>query len=370
MFLLCKVLHDVKKMNPFQQFSFTLLFLINATGLFGQSTENPAEVKPRPINTTLFYNLNWELTTSDKSFFRREAYIDFTEMVFDGVYKDYNKENVLIAEGFYAHGVKGGLQNEYNSNRSLRSTIEYNGNDFTIWEFKGEQKGDSIKNGNGKFTVSYFYISGLVERPSWKQGVLRGEFRSGKRAGIWTYHDLNKIKTDEEVYENGKLVNRTHFTEATTIELNYKKDIVISLSSLISETIAFDHNAFEFLNEVFEQQPRYPVSFQRNITYPGGMKKLLLLLVQNADIPAGQVCIVKLRVDEHGRILKYAIAESVNPSVDERAVKAIKLHDHKFFPAIKNGLPYPSTIFIPVSGGQYWIDFLNSSTIEDILKMR
>ena len=351
-------------------FFFTLLILSGAGCLFAQSNETHGQVKLRPIKTTFYYNLNWELTAPQKSFFKREAYFDFTDMVFDGVYMDYNKDNVLIAEGSYARGIKGGLQNEYFSNRSLKSTIEYDGNDFTIWEFKNEQKQDSVKNGTGRFMISYFYLSGLVSQPTWKQGILNGEFHFGKKAGTWTYEDLGNKKTDEEVYENGKLIKRIHFSEATTIELNYKKDIIISLNSLFTETLAYDHSSFGYLNEVFEQQPIYPVSFQRNIAYPGGMKRLLLLLVQNAEVPQGQVCIVKLRVDERGKVLKYAITESVDPDTDDRAVKAIRLHEKKFLPAINNGLPYPSTIFLPISGGPNWIDFLNTSRIEDILLMR
>jgi len=64
--------------------------------VFGQ----PGHPTPEPVKLTFYYNMNWELTTHEKSFVRREAYFDLQEMVFDGVYQDYNKDDKLIAEGY------------------------------------------------------------------------------------------------------------------------------------------------------------------------------------------------------------------------------------------------------------------------------
>ena len=210
----------------------------------------------------------------------------------------------------------------------------------------------------------------FTKTENWKQGILKGEFLFGKRAGIWIYEDLSKKKTDEEIYERGKLVKRIHFSEPTTVELNYKKEIIISVNSLVTEAIAYDHNSFTNLNQVFEQQTGYPVSFHRPVTYPGGTKRLLLLLAQYAEIPEGNVTILRLKVDEHGNVLKYGIEESAGPENDNQAMKAIKVHENKFLPAIKDGKPYSSTIFLPISGGQNWINFLNTTPIEEVLMIR
>src|SRR5689334_15105781 len=86
-----------------------LYLLINVFGcidVIGQS----GHINSEPVKLTFYYNINWELTTPEKSLARREAYFDLQEMVFDGVYQDYNKDNKLIAEGYYAHGKKRGIQ--------------------------------------------------------------------------------------------------------------------------------------------------------------------------------------------------------------------------------------------------------------------
>lgn len=347
------------------RFQCVLSILLCAQSLFAQF-----DIPQPPLKATFYYNLNWELTTPEKSFYKRIAYFDFINMVFDGLYRDYNKQDVLIAEGSYAHGVKGGFHSEYFNNRSLKSSIEYQGNYFTVWEFHDELKMDSVRRGTGRFSLTYFYLSGLVAQPTWKQGVLNGEVRMGQRAGTWTYHDINKKQTDEEFYENGKLIKRIHFSDPATVELAYSKEIIISINSLFTESLAYDHDSFTQLNQVVEQQIGYPSTFNRTATYPGGIKRLLLLLAQYAEVPEGNVSILKLRVDEHGTVLKYSIQASAGPDLDQKAIKALKSYENKLLPAVKDGIPYPSTIYLPISGGEYWVDFLNTTPIEDILSMR
>ncbi len=350
-------------------FLVTILISFGSCCLFGQSDSNPGQDRGAPINVTLYYSFSWELTTAEKSFFKRETGFDFANMVFDGIYKDYDKANRLIAEGFYVQGVKSGLQNEYAADRSLKSTIEYTSHDFVIWELSDENKTKEIKSGTGKFTIYYFYISGLISQPSWRQGVLNGEFQFGKRVGIWIYYDINKSKTDEEIYENGKLIKRIHFSETATIELDYKKEIIISPNSILMETLAFDHEAFTHLNEVFERGTPYPITFQRGITYPGGLKKLLFLLAQAIEIPAGSTFVAKLKVDEHGQVVKYKVYRSLGSASDDKILNKIKYYEKRFLPALKNGVPYSSSIYLPVSSGQDWIKLLEITPIDVLTRV-
>src|SRR5258708_3164213 len=214
--------------------SNTIKYLIYQFLLFctlpvvAQNSDAPGSSRPPAVKVTFYYNLNWELTKPEQSFFKREAFFDLTDLQFDGIYKDYNKDNILVAEGSYLKGVKGGLQNEYFKNRLLKSTIEYDAHGFIVWEFRTENKMDSVQGGTGKFSTYYFYLSGLMSQPIWKQGILNAEFNFGKRAGTWAYHDLDKKMTDEEIYQNGKLIKRKHYSGSTTIELDYQKDIIIS----------------------------------------------------------------------------------------------------------------------------------------------
>ena len=343
------------------------IILCNAGCVFSQPAIPQGQVQS-PIKVVLYYTLNWELTTQEKSYFRREANFDLGDMVFDGVYRDYDKENKLMAEGLYVHGEKRGLQNEYFNDRSLKSTIEYLDHDFTIWELQDASREVKVKGGTGSFTLYYLYVSGLVSEPSWKDGILDGEFRRGMRVGTWTYRDRYKVKTDEEIYENGKLVKRIHFSDDPPVELDYTKDIIVSVNTLLTDNFAFDHDAFKSLNEVFEKSLSYPADYERGIAFPGGIRKLLMLLSKNAEIPEGYVAVVKLKVDEKGQVLKYNVDNVADKTMKDRALKSMKVYESLLFPAIRNGKPHASSIYLPISGGQEWTDMLTQTPSEELVR--
>ncbi|HEV8514212.1 MAG TPA: energy transducer TonB [Cyclobacteriaceae bacterium] len=330
-----------------------LYFLINVCGcvyVYAQSGHTTQE----SIKLTFHYNVNWELTTPEKSFVRREAYFDLQEMVFDGVYQDYNNNNKLIGEGYYAHGVKRGIQTEHFEDQSIKSTIEFSDRDFVIWQLVNDKREYEVAKGTGKFSIPYFYFFDYYL----KQGTVNGEFANGKKTGTWIYRDLRKVKTDVEYYRNGKFLSRTHFAKNDSIELNTSKEMILSINSITTDALLFDKTSFTTLNQYFEAQITYPVSFQRNVTYPGGIKRLLRLLME-ADVPENYLALVKIKVDEHGQVLKSNIVRSVDPSTDERVLKAMERYQSRFVPAIQDGKPYPTTIYLPVSGGERWEKTLN-----------
>src|SRR5579859_2842231 len=122
---------------PFMRFFLLNIFL----GVGIRVVSQPAQFhRDDPAGVTFHYNANWELTTAEKSFFRREAHFDLHDMVFDGVYQDYNKDNKLIAEGYYAHGTKSGIETEYFDDQSIKSTIEFSTDDFVIWQLVNDKK--------------------------------------------------------------------------------------------------------------------------------------------------------------------------------------------------------------------------------------
>ncbi len=318
--------------------------------LFGQSHNITSD----PVKLTFYYNPNWELTTPEKAYFKREAYFDLQEMVFDGVYKDYNKENRLIAEGYYAHGTKSGMQTEHFEDQSIKLTIEISTDDFIIWQLVNDKREYQVAKGTGKFSLRYFYFFDFYL----KQGILYGEFQNGKRAGVWNYYDLKKNKTDVEYYEKGKLLKRTYFNKSDSMLLHSKKEIILSVSSINTEALVVDKESFATVNQYFETKVTYPSSFQRSVTYPGGLKRLLRLLIQ-ADVADKNVVLVKVRVNEHGQVLKSIIVRSVDEYTDERVLKSLSNHEARFLPAMKQGKPYPLTIYLPVSGGEEWERLLN-----------
>ena len=308
--------------------------------------------------------MNWELTTPEKSFVRREAYFDLQEMVFDGVYQDYSKDNKLIAEGYYAHGKKRGIQTEHFEDQSIKSTIEFSDDDFVIWQLVNDKKEYAVAKGTGKFTLHYFYFFDYYL----KQGTFSGEFLNGKRSGTWIYQDLKKGKTDVEYYKNGELQRRIHFAKSDSMTLYTTKEMILSINAINTESLIFDKEAFTSLSQYFETQIAYPASFQRNVTYPGGIKPLLRLLM-DADVPENYLSLIKVKINEHGQVLKTLIVRSVDPETDERVLKSVERHQSRLLPAMKDGKPYPAIFYLPVSGGENWEKILRDMPSEYFLNV-
>lgn len=338
-------------------FSFSLLLSVS---LLAQ------KIKPdyyEPGKITLYYNVNWELTTKEKSVVRREAYFNLKDMVFDGVYADYNADDKVVEEGYYAHGKKSGMQTEYYDDRSIKSTIEYTSGDFIIWQKMNRDKSYEVIRGTGKFTANYYYFF------DWylKTGTMTGEFLNGKKVGQWTYYNASKVKTDVERYKNGRLMERYVFSKNDSVAATSGKEIILSVNALLTESLAFDKTIFTSTNQFFESLVTYPADFNRTVTYPGGIRRLLFLLSEQTGVPENNLLMLKLKIDEHGQIVKTTVIVSVDEDTDNRGFEMLKLHEHRLAPAFANGKAVASTIYLPVSGGEKWLKMLLEAPTEWLL---
>lgn len=309
-----------------------------------------------PVKLNFYYNADWELTAPEKSIYRREAYFDLTDMVFEGVYSDYEKDGKLIADGYYTHGVKSGIHSEYTYG-AVHKKIEYTDNDFTIWEWN-DGKSEGVKNGTGKFYTSFFYFVSEDGTIKGKQGFLDGEFKNGRRVGTWKYNNSSSTSFDEEVYLNGKLIKHKHYTSQDTVVLSQKKAIYLSLNSLNTEAMMYDDETFSYLNQFFELYTNYPPDFNRHVAYPGGWKKFLSLLAQATMAPERTIEVLEVKINEHGQPVRFEIARSIDGTYDDLCEKIFDLHKNRFLPAINKGKPVNYVIYIPIAGGQEWITTL------------
>ena len=305
----------------------------------------------------LYYNSDWELTTAEKAVVKREADLDLKEIVFDGQFQDYDKENRLICEGRYEKGVRTGDQKKYFADGTLQSRIEYKNKDFTIWELTGPNRETLMKEGTGKFSIEYIYFENFFEIRKWKEGNLTGEFTDGKRTGKWTYKTKDGNRKDEEIYENGIFVKRTAFTKSGERLFDKQSQVNISPNSKRTDAFDFDLASFSNLNAFFELNPIKNIdSITRNATYPGGMKNLTSLIALNLTFPAearrnptpGTV-IISLTIDEHGIVKNYNVIKGLSKILDNEALRVMKLLDSKWLPALLEGKAYESTISIPIA---------------------
>jgi len=144
--------------------------------------------------------------------------------------------------------------------------------------------------------------------------------------------------------------------------------MILSINAINTESLVIDKSAFSSLSQYFETQIAYPATFQRNVTYPGGIKHLLRLLM-DANVPENYLSLVKIKIDEHGQVLKTWIVRSVDPDTDARVLRSVEQHQSKLFPAIKDGKPYPTIFYLPVSGGERWEKTLRDMPAEFFLNV-
>ena len=345
----------------FRLFCFFMITVAFKANLYAQSRVS----KPEPLKVIFHYNAAWELTTAENSLYRREAYFDLADMVFDGVYTDYSRDDKIIGDGIYSHGIKSGIHTEYADN-VVKTKIEHSGNDFTIWEWNDGKTG-GVKNGTGKFSTVFFYFVSVDGRIVPKEGIVDGEFRYGRRVGRWLYHDFNKFKTDAETYVNGKLLRRVNYAKRDSVVMQEKKSIYLSLSSLNTEILMHDKAAFEYLNQYFEKYVSYPTSFSRNVTYPAGLKRLLTIFSQAMMAPEGDLELIRLKITVNGKIEKATMIRSIDSAFDDLTDEILTIHKNRFFPAIKNGMAVATVIYIPVASGEKWIQTLDEMPIEWLL---
>jgi len=325
----------------------------------------PSSKKHEPVKLIFYYDAVWELTTPENSLYRREAYFDLTDMVFDGVFSDYNRKDELIADGFYNHGIKSGIHTEY-ANHSVRTKVEYAGETFTFWEWN-DGKNAGVQNGNGKFTTPIFYFVIVDGQVVPKHGTLTGEFRNGRRTGKWTYNDSKGLKEDEELYSNGQLVKRIQYVENESVEVKEGKAVYLSLNSLNTESLAYDKVSFANLNQYFRQYVTYPSTLSRNATYPGGIRLLLKRMANEMTVPERNIEVIELRINESGEVIRTKIVRSINRTYDDLTERLFLLHRKKFLPAIYNGKPVMSVIYLPIASGDEWMKTLEEAPLSYLL---
>jgi TonB family protein len=294
------------------------------------------------------YNKDWNISHSSDFAYRREANFDFTELVFNGEYKDYDKGDHLIGEGIYINGVKTGIHKTYFADGKLRSSIEYAGEEFIIRDLNSEHNEALIKDGTGKFHIPFTIYK--------KDGLLKGEFKNYKKTGKWTYFDSAGKKTHEEVYKDNAFQKGTFFSESGETALLKKREIFIKPNETI-ESFDIDKTAFNNLFAYFSTQKNSTSdSLSAGVRYPGGIKTLFKNINKMIKYPAaahrngirGRI-IVTITVDKDGKVKKYEITKSVEQSLDDEAVRVLQLFEDKWYPSVLRGQAYESPISIPIS---------------------
>ena len=292
------------------------------------------------IRIRVYYDMNWKITNERNAAFYSDAGYDTLRRYFEGEVKDFTIEGKLFMEGHYHLGEKNGpftfyfpesgtVSSEgsyernyrtgawkfYYANGQLKQVIKFKYDVFSVLEYYNEKGHQKVKDGNGRWEQE---MDAGIGNPV----VLEGEFKNGKKNGIWTYHLLRGTILAEEVFDEGVFISGERRSNSVSEyrQSFIKPDIFEPAYFVIVENFKYsaqvdqsDYPFFKFLPKDGSLNKFYSY-IQKNIQYPEVARKNKI---------EGKV-IVSFEVYADGSIKNVKILKGLEMECNEEVVRVIK----------------------------------------------
>ncbi|MGQ7946516.1 energy transducer TonB [Flavobacterium sp. WC2509] len=252
------------------------------------------------------------------------------------IINDYYKSGVLQCEGKSI--VKDILcrQGEfifYYENGKKRTVANFNygvqeGKDLEYYE-NGNKKEErtyipNSKDGNSKYKIDQFWDINGTQRvidgngdyeESTKNYFGSGKLKNGLKDNVWQGWDRNPNNKFTETYENGKLISGTIIDENN-----------IKTAYTVLEKRAQPKNGYQHFHKYLEE----------NISVPNKFDYLV------------NETFIRYVIDKDGKITDPKIIKSMNPKLDEKAIKILLSYEN-WIPAEQRGQKIKTTSSLPYS---------------------
>lgn len=330
----------------------------------------------------LFYNDRWELTSKENLINTREAEIDLDRLYFNGRVRDF-KNDTLIMEGHYTNNKRNGLFKFYYNDGTLMSVgkyqndlrdslwiyffpngqteqkITFNGYDFVVSEFYNQKGKAIITNGSGKWEHVFFrqYILNYFGKESIKKEHIKvvGKFKNYQKDGKWTLtsqEDDKIVKTF--VYPIGINDDLPGIANLFPDESSEKHEVTstFQIDTLVFKSEIRYHETDRFLSLLTGKEVK--IKYQK-AGYPYGDVELFEFIAKHIRYPRqsfennkeGKV-FVKVVIDMEGNKKELSIYKGQADELNNEALRVLGLIP-KWLPAMNNGIPYESSIVIPIT---------------------
>lgn len=234
----------------------------------------------------------------------------------DGVWIDWHPNDQKEAEGVYQNGEREGKWLFWNTAGRIISEGEYIKGKFTgRWENLHD---------NGKVSSTGNYVDGKAEG-KWEGWYANGQpdyvaiYKSGKLHGSGTWYYRNGRKSAEEVYQDGEKISGTYWDLLGNDVTGKVKEQAMP---------EYPHGGIAGLMKYFRSELVYPKKARRK-GIEGRVK-------------------VRFVVGMDGNIIDPVVTESVDPLLDEEAVRVISGMP-KWIPGIQHNRPVQVYYTLPVS---------------------
>ncbi|WP_075589681.1 energy transducer TonB [Labilibacter marinus] len=208
---------------------------------------------------------------------------------------------------------------DYYSNGSVESVHSYKtdkgekkfGESLTYYDNGQIKSKCNFTNNKENGTFTKWFRNGSVDQI--------GLYSKGKKEGLWSYY-----------FKSGKV----------SAEINYKKNKIISERYLNEDGTHLDDVTKAY----------------KTAEYPGGLEKLRLTIADNLKYPVkaqkkgvdGKVYVTFI-IDPLGNMTSIEIAKSLNPELDDEALRVVNLLEKKWVPGKKFNRPYDISFTLPVN---------------------
>ena len=223
---------------------------------------------------------------------------------FDGLYSLFSKNNKAIVTGRYINNKKECIWRGFSDKGILiDSAYYYNGYKHGLsltWYEDGSPRDSLFFEDDGNGTGKGYYSDGRLRE--------EGSFEKGKKNGVWTYYN----------YKNGKKCQ----------EVSYRSD------SAVSYTCYDEKGNVQTKNCYYEKEATFKGGDQGWIDY-------LLSKLRSAKYPDAYfrgeifgVVYVRFTVSKDGKLTDIEIENSIDPELDEIALKII-MESPRWEPAVQ-----------------------------------
>ena len=133
----------------------------------------------------------------------------------DGKLLQYYNDGKIEIEAEYKDGKRNGWERKYNyDDGSLKSEVFYKDDEVSSDTGSGGpvKQTKQITSNQGNYVQTFYAINGKYEgeyTEQWMEGAkamkAKGQYKDGKKTGLWVYEDVSGKKESEENYLNGEL---------------------------------------------------------------------------------------------------------------------------------------------------------------------
>ena len=270
-------------------------------------------VVSEPDPGSKFYNVKEFFVKGDIRTIAKSS--DLDGLTYEGLFVNYYGNGEKRSVVNYKNGIKNGNDYEYYTNGRLYSRYVYPENSNFYGNYLIMANSDSL--GNELVTDGNGYYKGYDKKFAYIEE--EGLVKDGKREGTWKYNFRDSKTTLTEIYNNGILIS------GIAIDKDGKSSSYnAETQSVIPEFKGGNKEFVKFL--------------QRNIKYPESARSKGI---------QGRV-ILNFSVETTGELVNITIGHSVDPALDEEALRVLKMSP-KWRPGVQYGKLVKVKYSVPIS---------------------